>query len=98
MHDKKRGGWGACAGQASLSALIIKEMQPSAWKFLSDARQMAQLRHRRPYLFGEGRLRLDKDRGLCYEAEKSGGRGCGGAEGVIKFHRPKSDNRRKESV
>jgi hypothetical protein len=35
---------------------------------------------------------------LCYEAEKSGGRGCGGAEGVIKFHRPKSDNRRKESV
>ena len=37
VHDKMRGGWRSFAGQASLKALIIKDMQLSTWKFLSDA-------------------------------------------------------------
>ena len=42
VHDKKRGGWSSPAGQASLRALIIKDMQLGTWKFLSDGRQTAR--------------------------------------------------------
>ena len=42
VHDKRRGGWSSPAGQANLKALIIKDMQPGTWRFLSDGGHTAQ--------------------------------------------------------
>ena len=54
VHHKKRGGWGCAAGRGSLRALIIKNMQPGTWKFLSYAWHTAQQER----FFGKrGRLR-----------------------------------------
>jgi len=38
VHHKKRRIWSSPAAQASLRALIIKEMQPGSWKFPANRR------------------------------------------------------------